>query len=233
MTQLECIDRKTGALLHAYELSALSSEKAESFEIHLMKCNYCFKEVASFSAQADLLRENQTVIDETARTAERDYASSEKPGLINRLLSNLWPKSPIIFRPAISFLIIILLLIPAYQGIRIDDEAGIKPVETISLYPDRSAGVKEVVVGEADIVLSFVFPDAIVDKEYIIELSDIRGNILLREDSFTGFDEYQTGYLFMPSGKFKPGIYQLTISDPETASNENTQVFRFKINNSN
>lgn len=51
-----CTDKKLGRLLHLYELKLLDSEEREIFEIHLLECSSCYRELTEFRDTVNSLR---------------------------------------------------------------------------------------------------------------------------------------------------------------------------------
>jgi hypothetical protein len=109
-----CTDPRDGSLLHAYEVGALSPADFKRFEIHLLKCAQCFERVKQFQAEAELL-----VLDDDVKETVRkiDKSHSRQESWIGRLGAYVWPKAPFVFKPAVAYLLALLLAIPAYRGI--------------------------------------------------------------------------------------------------------------------
>ena len=57
----ECIDKKLGKLLYAYELGMLQESDRDTFEVHLLECPFCHEQVSQMADAADLLRRDQDV----------------------------------------------------------------------------------------------------------------------------------------------------------------------------
>ena len=109
MTVPKCTDSKIGSLLFAYEIGALGSEDIDRFELHLLECEHCFLAAKRFASFAKMLREDGMMRDEIARTASGDSTLS----FWKRMRRYLWPPLPFPFRPALTYLVILVLLYPA------------------------------------------------------------------------------------------------------------------------
>ncbi len=230
MSRENCINPKIGSLLHAYELGILSEENVERFETHMLKCSHCFNEVKDFEPEAELLTSSDDVVDEISRGAEIDIQKSSRSSVLKRLWHYVWPKSPVIFRPAVAFILILLLIYPAYRGVMPGGEMKIKPVSSISLFPTRSTEpIHAEIKADRDIILSFVYQGAIPGEKYILELIDQEGKVVIRNDSFTDFDEFEVGQVFISRGCLDPGIYTLEISDPENPVSTGIQSYKFEL----
>ena len=225
----KCKDPDLGNLLHAYELNALSEEDAERFETHLLECEHCFNQLKDFEREASLLLSDDEAKQLIKEAATEEYPQSES--FLRRLWQYLWPETPLVFKPALAYALILLMILPAYYGLRKSPEGRISPVcQVLRLSPDRSpAGdVFKISVG-GDGVLSFVFRGAVAGESYQVAIESEDGRVLFRNDTFNSFDEYGTGRLFLPLGKMKPGSYRLVITDPRARPALNRQQYNFRI----
>ncbi|UCG60433.1 MAG: zf-HC2 domain-containing protein [Candidatus Zixiibacteriota bacterium] len=226
MTAKKCSDSAIGELRHAYELGALSVEDTEKFEIHLLSCESCYEEVARFDQASTLLRTDMDVRREARMAAE---AKERQPSLVTNLLRYLWPETPLVFRPAVAFFLLALMIYPAYQGMK-DGDSELRQIQSISLIPSRS--IATAVFNEAsdhDGLISFVFPGAEVGKKYRLVIEDTDGTEVMSIDNFTGFDEYETGRIVVPLGRMSKGTYRLVISDPKGTDPGREQVYVFEV----
>jgi hypothetical protein len=225
----ECTDPDLGALLHAYELHALSDRDTELFEIHLLKCEYCFNEVKQFESSADVMREDDDVKEIVTASVEEDRESAP---WAKRLWQHLWPKAPFVFRPALAYLLIVIMAIPAYHGLRYAarDDKQIRPLQAITLVSGRST--QEAVLkisSDRDGTISFHFSGAVPGKSYRVVIEAEEGKEVVRYDNFDVFDKYGMGELFFPLTKMRPGEYRLIIIDPSVEYPPNTREYWFKI----
>lgn len=220
-----CINPEVGRLLHSYELGLLTSEEDERFERHLLSCDHCHTELHRFETHAKLLRSHQAVRREVA--APDAVATS----FGSRLRHWLWPDAPLLFRPAITLLLVVVLMYPAWLGIHGISRGGrIAPVYEISLLPVRGAGSDIFTVpAERDLVLEFVCYGCNVGEPYRVDIADAEGNLLHRTDGFDGFDEFEMGRLLLPAHLVSPGRYILTVSDLSTTPPADRQQYVFRI----
>lgn len=224
----ECRDKNLGILLHAYELNALSEDDTERFELHLLRCEHCFGEVKDFRRNALLLRKDAAVrdvlLDKTADERVEEESSAA------RLYRYLWPDGPIILKPGLAYLLALLLVIPAYYGLRTRGQDRIGKVQVVTLFPDRSVGEPLFRIGAGrEGLLSFVFNGAVSGRPYSVVIETDDGSEIFREDEFADFDEYETGRLFLPLSRMKPGGYRLIISDPRSRLPSASQEYVFRI----
>lgn len=227
MTSPGCIDPELGALLFAYEIGALSAEDVKRFELHLLECEHCFKEAESFSEYSKMLREDGTVRDEIVKTSN---ATETSKSIWRRLWSYLWPARPLPFRPAIIYLLILVLLYPAYRGIFHTDKPDFSQVQSISLVPARSTGQETFLISSGlDGIISFMYHGAVPGKKYSVVIKTEDGSAIMSDDSFTAFDDFETGWLRFPVNLMKPGLYRLEVRDPEDVHPGKKQSYSFRI----
>jgi hypothetical protein len=224
----KCKDPDVGALLHAYELNALSPEDMERVEIHLLGCEHCFNQLNSFELEASLLSSDDEVKELITRAAREEHPQSES--LRKRFWRYVWPETPFVFKPALAYLLILLMILPAYRGVRISTRDQIRPVQTVSLFPDRSPDedVFRISVG-GDGLLRFVFRGAVAGQAYEVTIESENGAVIFRDSAFDGFDEYGAGQLLLPLAMMKPGIYRLVITDPRVPAQLGRQEYSFGI----
>jgi len=227
---LKCTDLKLGALLHAYELKALSDEDAERFEIHLLECEHCFEQLKSFERVTNLLSSDEEVKELIRESSTEEYPRPES--FLKKLWRYIWPEMPLLFKPALAYLLILLMILPAYWGLRKVTETGteIVPVQNINLAPSRSTGedVFKINLGK-DGLINFVFEAAIVGESYQVIIETKDGKVVYKSDSFREFDRYGTGRLLLPLAKMRPGYYRLVISDPRGEPPLNKREYTFGI----
>ncbi len=220
----KCVSPDVGKLLHAYELRKLSAEDNERFEIHLLECDHCFKEVNDFEKVSSVMVSGKK-IRVAVREAVGDTPAAES--LLSKILDYLWPNTRLVLKPALSYLIIAFLIYPAYLGLKTIDENQIRSVQVLNLIPERSI-VKPVKAGH-DILLSFAFAEAQPGKSYRITIKSNDRDIIFQDDNFSDFDEFGIASLLLPAKKMKPGNYSLIIVDPEGVPPLNKQEYSFKI----
>lgn len=183
MNKSKCTDPELGVLLHAYELNILSDEDTERFEIHLLECEYCFEQIKDFESEAGLLSSDEEVKKLIQECSQEEYPQSES--FLRKLWHHLWPEVPWIFKPALAYLLILVMILPAYWGLREVTKSGTETqiglVQNISLTPFRSTGedVFKISLGK-DGLISFVFTDAIAEVSYQIIIESEGGMLFIR-----------------------------------------------------
>lgn len=227
MKSYKCTDSAIGELRHAYEIGALSVEDTEKFEIHLLSCESCYSEVAHFEKAATLMRTDMEVRRELRQAA---LGRERKPSFVTSLVQYLWPETPVLLRPAVAFFMMALLIYPAYLGMKGSSDSGMREIQAISMIPSRSAAGSIFWASPGqDGLISFVYPGAMVGKEYHLMIETADGKELMSIESFTGFDGYETGRIVIPLDRFDEGTYRLVISDPEGTDPQREQVYVFEV----
>lgn len=221
----QCIDPKTGLLLHAYELKQLSESDTERFELHLLECESCFSEIKKFDKAAELVATDPD-IREALREVITEICVSESIWV--KIWKYLWPDTKGVFKPALAYFMIILLIYPAYVGIKEISSNKIRPVHSLYLVSERSSKT-EVLSIDKDLVIGFVYRGAEVSKRYNIILKSNNNDIIFEDDNYTDFNENEVGKLFLPFNKLKTGNYRLIIIDPQAEPPINITEYSFKI----
>jgi hypothetical protein len=224
----QCTDSKLGALLHAYELKTLSEEEIERFEIHLLECEYCFDEVQSFAEESSILASDVAVKNLIAGFHDSPLPA---PSAKKRLWHLLWPsETPYFLRPAILYIIILLMIIPVFRGLMSLPDRQVRPIQAISLLPIRSAEhpVLRLSVSKEGLI-NFAFDGAESGKSYIVEIKSIDGGTIYMDSDYREFDRFQTGRLVLPISRLKTGDYILTITDPAAKPPYDRKEYSFII----
>ena len=229
MSGKKCTDKEIGALRHAYEIGVLADDDMERFETHLLGCEHCFEEVKSFDAESSILREDMTVRREVRLAV--DQGRETKPSLVASLWRFLWPESPLILKPALAYFAIVLLAYPAYRGIvSSGGPDGMREIQSISLIPSRSLSNAVLHASDGkDGLITFVYPGAEVGKDYRLVIERNDGTAVMTNDTFAGFDEYETGRVVVPLNRMDDGLYRLVISDTGVLEPGHEQVYVFEI----
>jgi Asp-tRNA(Asn)/Glu-tRNA(Gln) amidotransferase C subunit len=224
----KCKDSNLGELLHAYELNALSEEDTERFETHLLECEHCFNQLKNFEQEAVLLSSDDEVKKIIREAVVEEFPRSES--FLKRLWRYIWPETPLVFKPVLAYIVILLMILPAYYGLKRSPEQRIMSVQQISLIPDRSGeeSLFKVSAGGRGLI-RFVFREAIAGEKYHVVIQSEDGRVIFQDDSFDKFDEYGTGLLSLPLAKAKPGSYRLLITDPLAEPPLNKQEYSFSI----
>ncbi|MEZ5359991.1 MAG: zf-HC2 domain-containing protein [Candidatus Zixiibacteriota bacterium] len=219
-----CIDPKTGNNLHAYELGLLSDPESEIFEVHLLACDHCRRELGRFESSREYILHDADVRN-MAATGDGPQLS---PAMKWKKL--LWPDIPIFFRPAILLGVIVLLSIST----ALFDNGGRQtlpgPAEEISLIQNRIGSVSTFeITGHHAILVSFVHPFGATEPSYRVVVSDQNGRILYRDEKFASFDLYSTGRIILPVTDLQSGTYKLSVQGGEKESERIEFVFRIII----
>jgi hypothetical protein len=219
----ECIDPKIGLFLHAYELETLGASDTDIFETHLLTCDFCFEEVQSFKAQAKILRADPEIKD----SVEKEISLTKGKSKIRQYL---WPDFPLIFRPAAIFILVIILLYPAYLGLRLNNADIVRPVEIIALTATRSAeSILFSLSSGKDLVLTFSREDISNPAPVVVTIADFNGIEKYKNGSFSDFDSRGIGQLLIPRELLSEGIYRITIDIPETSLPAESIKYYIKI----
>lgn len=225
----ECNNKEIGGLLHSYEIGILSPEENERFEVHLLSCEHCYNQVAQFSDNAAALRSDPTI-----RKAAEKYSGREgtRESFARKLWSYLWPDSPIIFRPAVLYLLLILVMLPILRVVDFSDNKGVHGIQKVTLKPFRSVLPDDQLPSASaseDILINFVYRSESKADNYLIEIDDSKGETIFSYPEFNGFDRFGSANLVIPSGSIDPGIYYLKVIDKQDDISAIVQPYRFKI----
>ena len=221
-----CTDQKLGSLIHAYELDMLSEEELNSFEAHLLECDFCFELARKFAPHAVSLSSSPDV---SKTLKELNQQSPEQTTLKKRFWNVLWPDFPFILRPAALLFVLAVLIYPAYMGLISVNDGGVSQLRSVELVPMRATQLVELdIESETDIVLSFVIPDARSEGEYSLSLS-FDNAILYQDDRFSNFDSYGVAYILVPFELVKTGQYHLVIKDNEKPVGAQQVEYKFAL----
>lgn len=223
----ECTNKDIGKLLHGYEIGILSESDCEIFETHLLECEHCHNSLLEFEQKASLLKNSpkaKAVIDEILM----DEAAAES--LLGRIWNHLWPKAPFIFKPAVAYLLVLILIIPAYMGLRRSEMATVNEIkQTIILSPIRTAP-QVLSKSESDnALLMFRFDGYQPGGKYNIVIESANKDTIYRNDDFKSFDEREIGSLNLTISKMEPGPYRIIITDLQANSSATGQEYWFRI----
>jgi hypothetical protein len=227
MNARACMDADVGALLHAYEVGGLAEAEVARFEIHLLRCDHCYEAVRLFAPWAELLRTDGEIHGLVREAAEAPEAADSRASRWGRYL---WPPWPLVFRPAMIYLLVLILLYPAYRGLHYSTTRPVQHIQAITLVPSRSAAAEGAVLQSGrDASIAFVFRGAQPGKTYRVRLTTDQGRVMYEEEAFTGFDNYETGQILFPAERMRPGAYLLELTDPRGNPPQNRQVYHFQI----
>ncbi len=228
MNKNKCTDPAVGVLLHAYELDALPEAEAERFERHLLACQYCYDEVVRFTNESRLLRFDDMVHRLASRRGDRSGQSHELSATA-KLRNYFWPEAPLFLRPAFAFLLVLLLIYPAFLGIRSLSEQKARTLETIDLFPARSSSDVFQISDDRDVVISFVYPDYESGRNYVVRLAGEDGTVIYLNDMFSELDSFGAAKLFIPGSQLRSGSYELSIAESPGGSFSRKQIYRFLV----
>jgi hypothetical protein len=162
-----------------------------------------------------------------------DKTASPEPtaeSRFSRIWQFLWPDTPLIARPAVSYLVILLLIIPAYIGIGRLDRTSVRELhQVVHLTPNRSAQQALVRAGENDALLTFRFDGYQPGRSYDIEITSEDSSTVFAIDEFASFDRRGIGYISLSLPRMVPGRYQLTITGTGQDSGRVFQQYQFSI----
>ena len=221
----DCTNEQMRALLHTYELGGLSEEDAERFEIHLTECETCFNDVKAFQAEARILR-----VDNDARAiiANPPLAAAAGESWIARIWSCLWPKAPLVFRPAVAYFAVLLIAFVAIPFL--SDSTEIRPFRIVDLVDVRSGGAIVIESGaECDYILRFRLSGADTSTSYGVVIKSANNKTVFEQDNFSEFDNFGIGGLILPGSKLSPGQYELHVTDPTSEPAATVRLYRFKV----
>ncbi len=219
----ECTAPETGALIHLYELGSLSNLDKDDFEIHLLSCESCFRQVQEFKNESAIMRDSLT-IKELMAEPESETSPS---GFWNLL----WPKKPILLQPGISLLMVLLLVLPAIIGIKylLSPGDSIQSLQMISITSTRSSGdfffTKDIGLNG---VINLSFRGAIAGHTYKTSIYNSDSTRVILPEGSVVMDDLGMGQIFIPLKKFEVDQYILCIADTANAK-EPYHHYRFRV----
>jgi hypothetical protein len=223
----ECINRDLGALLYGYEINILSDQQVEQFELHLLECEHCHNELKSFEREAALLSsdiEIKTLADRYARGHSRSLS------VVGKIWQYLWPDVPFPFKPALAYLLIVLLIIPAYLGLKGPAVAPVREYQQVIHLSSTRAVTPVLTKSTSDnALLTFRCEGCRQGEVYRLVIRSQDGATIYANDRFAGFDEREIGNLSLAISKMDPAEYLILVSDPSAGASLPTQEFRFWI----
>jgi hypothetical protein len=202
-------------MLHAFELGQLGEEERDRFELHLLSCDYCFDQVARFENVASLLRSDADVQQLVRSTAVASAQSDEKESLWRRLRAFLWPESSLVLKPALTYLVIVLLAYPAYVGIRHLSEQPVQGVQSLLLTGTRALTDNRVSAGQP-LVVMFRIVGARDGMYYRVSVQRESGETVYENDRFDDFNDREMATLLLSAGSLDSGRYHIDVSDPDS-----------------
>ncbi|MFH1891547.1 MAG: hypothetical protein ABIK83_02570 [Candidatus Zixiibacteriota bacterium] len=223
----DCANSDTGKLLHGYEIGILSEKECEAFEIHLLKCRNCHDQLQAFEESAIHLTTSDRIRAFVDKTLSQQQSAESLSGRIWRFL---WPDAPLITKPAVAYLVILLLIVPAYLGINRSDISIVSEFEqTVHLTPTRtSPQTLNKSMGNIAL-LTFRFDDYQHGLTYIITIESDDGTVVFVNNEFASFDARGIGYLSLTLQDMKSGRYHLAIVGTRQDSRRVFQRYLFTV----
>ncbi len=221
-----CCDSEKGLMLHAYELNILSEEEKDTFEAHLLECEYCIQQLKEFAPYGSLLSTSPKIKSILQTT------DLVKETFIERLRQYLWSdKAPIIFRPALLIFILLILSYPAYLGLFHNGNNNITSLQEISLMQTRTEQTPIFEVNRhSDIVISFIIPNTIHGQSCSVKLEDSDGRIIYENNEFSLIDNFGVGRILLPYQYLSQKNYKLSIQLITSKKTESSIIeFNFKV----
>jgi hypothetical protein len=196
----DCTAPRLSELLHAYELDLLDEREKEEFEIHLLDCPSCLDRVIKFQQPADLLKNDPEVTQ-----------------IIQESLAKFQPK-----QSALSRVLKYLLEIMEQK------KPDFGPINVLRLFPS-STEIPEVAKGENGLLIAFAFSGADLESNYRISIKSEQMESIYQKRYFSGFDQYGTGRIIIPSDKLTPGLYTLVVEDATKKQLFKKHEYSFRI----
>ncbi len=218
--KITCCDKEKGLLLHAYELNILSEEEKDIFETHLLECEYCIQQVKEFAPRGILLSTSPKLksILQTTEIAEKSF--------FRRIQQYVWSdKLPIIFRPALLIVIILLMSYPTYLGLSHKKNNYPSVLQEIGLIQTRSSDDNNIFIIDKnkETILSFLISPKNEQSKLSIKLKNSDSYIIYKNDNFSGLDSFGVGHLLIPHKLLQNGLYELSV-------NSNDTIYQFYFN---
>lgn len=203
---IKCTALEAGKLIHSYELDQLSKEDVECFETHLLECDFCSERVERLDRLMKLLTADGDVAKVLA-----DLASEAEQGksLWHKMKSHLWPTATFVFKPAIAYLFVLLLLYPAYLGLK--NANSVRPHSIHSITLTRTRAMTRTVNANEDVLVSFQVSGAWPGEPLQLLVKRENGEIVYENESYAELDEYAVGRILFPAGSLASGTYELSI----------------------
>jgi hypothetical protein len=224
----ECTDSELGVLLLAYELGALPPEEIERFEMHLLECDHCLNEVKSFRQETALLAGDSEV---KSITEAKSRMAVESKSLPERILGAIWPKTSFVLKPAVMYAVILLMLIPAYYGLRRDQGSAVTEIsQTLELVDRRDDSIGSFNRDQGEwVLLTFQHDSAEVGESYHLTIESEDGEVIHDNPEYRGFDWTRRGKLQLRLSDFEPGKYRLLITDLNSDSSSRMLERLFRV----
>lgn len=219
----ECNNIKESLKLHAYELDLLTEKETDEFELHLMDCDGCLKQVESFNLETRLLNTSRTIKEKIGEMIKSANRLKDQPYTPTKIRQRRFTNDKLIIG------IIMLAILVAIGLSRFGSESAHNSLQ-IKLTPSRSTS-SVVVKNETDLEFEFLFvyENSVAGKCYLITIYDSDETEIYQNNGYCQFNSRDLGRLNLDAALFPTGRYIMTISDPENSSQSSTQEYRFTI----
>ncbi|MBN1415671.1 MAG: zf-HC2 domain-containing protein [Bacteroidales bacterium] len=216
--------------IYAENNKELSKPIIQQIKNHLAVCPECQKELE--------------ILTEVNRSLDTQPAESQLSGIIESILSFF---SQLFLKPAFAYILVLLLLYPAWLGIfrkndrpmQVNKAVNIKDHFVLKQNNQRGYTNRQNVFELADtkglFTLSFHLPD--VDKKdftYKARIIDEKNNVKWQTSDLQFIDDYGNVLLLLNNSNFRTGPYTLIIDQKNTetgqTADEYTYVFKIRLN---
>ena len=107
----DCVNKRLGEKLYAYELGMLTGSDREEFEMHLLECPYCMERAHRFQATARLMRHDPDVREDIHKMAEDEAVTAEAESAEETRLSRRKRRWSALVPATVATLAVALILI--------------------------------------------------------------------------------------------------------------------------
>lgn len=223
----KCTDADAGKLLHDYEMDWLSPEDQERFELHLMNCRYCFREVQRFKLAAILISKDDEI---KAAFADSIHDTAKESKFWLKFLELFWPKTNLLLKPAVFYLVILIILPLAYTGLqyRLFNRGQVKPTQVVDLVTTRGSLQTIRPKPDYELILNFSYAEAVIGQSYQVTLQTEGGEMLYSNPNLL-FDNRQLAQLAIPFNLLNEGNYFLIIDDIADTTQLGRDTLSFRI----
>ncbi|MEW6412617.1 MAG: hypothetical protein AB1483_09115 [Candidatus Zixiibacteriota bacterium] len=186
----------------------LLEKEKDLLEVHLLECDYCFRQFVEFAPRRAMLLWSEEIL----QLLDELHPQTDSPGSTwQRLRRVLWPEGvPLVLKPLVLAAALMLMIYPAYLGLRKGQAGEVATVQEIALMQTRSPETFSADKGQSA-VISFLCPDGAPGTVYSVSLRDKDGTIIYKDDRFSSTDSYDVGRILLPSNLASPGSYTLTV----------------------
>jgi len=252
-----CCDKSIGTLLHAYELRVLTEQDTERFEIHLLQCDFCSHQVELFQREAAMLRNDDDVAWITPRYIPTESTESKEatrvycskldvadpiilehescpeipPQRSGNLWRFLWPNAPFIFKPALAYLLVLLLAIPFVYS-HLESRDDFRVVQVITFVSDSKATDNERVlhISNGDIgYIEVCVDNAKQGDTYRFSIYAPGKSVAIAELESDKLDESGVIRLELSLENISPGMYTFTVTNVIPGSEFEERSYNFHI----